>query len=376
MDRQQKSGSTFKWIFIIILVLCIAAAICGIIWYLNSTGVFDTKYDTSKHGPCGTVENGGIEKIKDCCYENINFCLSSCKPDEDPNGCLIKCLSNRGCSEQLKCTDFGSFSTGLGNTSKCGTEFQGSDECKPKCCKSQVYFCKNNCKADIDPNGCLVRCMQDRGCGEEIMLDSIECTDLGTFSTGFGNTSKCETIFQGGDKCKKECCTGQVKFCRINCKADGDPNGCLVRCMRDRGCSDSSIIDSLQCSDLGTFSTGLRNTSKCETIFQGGDKCKIPCCIGQVHFCRTNCIADGDPNGCLVRCIQDRGCSDSSIIDSLQCNDLGTFSTGLRNTSKCETVFQGGNKCKSECCTSQQTYCTQVALLPSTRKKCMSDRGC
>ena len=155
--------SKFQIFLGIVGVLIAVFVLAGIGWYLKKPGVLDKKYDTSKNGACGQVENGGKEKLQDCCYENINYCLTSCKADGDPNSCLIKCLSNRGCSDQLKCSDFGSFSTGLGNTSKCGTEFQGLDKCKPECCKSQVTFCKDSCKADLDPNGCLIRCMQDRG---------------------------------------------------------------------------------------------------------------------------------------------------------------------------------------------------------------------
>ena len=158
-------------------------------------------------------------------------------------------------------------------------------------------------------------------------------------------------------------CTAQKDYCIGACKLDLDPNGCLMRCLCDRGC-DFENTD-LTCEDFGTFSAGPNN--KCGTSGQGGSECESECCDVQKKYCDRVCVL----LGCKSRCLEDRGCDPAS---NLSCEDFGTFSAGTNN--KCGTSGQGGSKCKSECCDAQKKYCDSVCVLGGCKSRCLSDRGC
>ncbi|KAL7547388.1 hypothetical protein ACHAWF_010695, partial [Thalassiosira exigua] len=185
------------------------------------------------------------------------------------------------------------------------TSFTHSPTSAPTSCGAPnlcELFWKNFCLMmwDLDPNVCLIRCLDDRGCDFESA--SLTCYDFGRFTAGPGN--KCGTVTQGGDQCKSECCSAQKDDCLDACWWDLDPNGCLIRCLDDRGCDFEST--GLTCNDFGTFSAGPGN--KCGTVTQGGQQCKSPCCDQQDSYCYNACWWNWWDNiGCDWQCMYDRG---------------------------------------------------------------------
>ena len=330
---------------------------------------FGSKFDTNNNGACGTESNGGIKEQPACCMQQTSYCQGACKPDLDPNKCLVTCTKQRGCDPEtfLTCTEFGTFKAS--NANKCGSEGQGGTKCESECCPAQKSFCRSACRADLNPNGCLVDCLEDRGC--DFNSTGLTCDDFGTFSAGSDN-NQCGSEVQGGTQCKSECCPAQKDYCRSACRADLNPNGCLVNCLNDRGCDFNST--GLTCDDFGTFSAGPDN--QCGSEGQGGTQCESECCPAQKDYCRSACRADLNPIGCLVDCLNDRGCDFNST--GLTCDDFGTFSAGPDN--QCGSELQGGTQCKSECCPAQKDYCRSACradLNPNgCLVDCLDDRGC
>lgn len=111
-------------------------------------------------------------------------------------------------------------------------------------------------------------------------------------------------------------------------------------------------------------------TSQCGTDTQGGTGGKASCCQNAAGLCTTNCQSDTDPSGCRIKCMSDRGCTGGDV----PCPT--SYIINLAAGQTCGGPALGGSACKSKCCAAQQTYCNRVALLPATRAKCMSDRGC
>jgi len=291
-----KTSLLFKCLIAIGIITIITVAALAI------KGVFKgPKYSTSANGACGTKSNGGINEQVACCMEQTSFCQTMCKLDLDPNKCLVTCTKNRGCDPQtyLSCIDFGTFSAGSSN--KCGSEGQGGTTCKSDCCPAQKVYCRDMCSVDLNPNGCLMTCLDERGCDFE--STGLTCEDFGTFSAGEGN--KCGSEGQGGTTCKSDCCPAQKDYCRSMCSVDLNPNGCLMTCLDERGCDFEST--GLTCEDFGTFSAGEGN--QCGGVGQGGMTCKSVCCPFQNGYCVNACALDiFNYDGCLTQCNADRGC--------------------------------------------------------------------
>ena len=150
------------------------------------------------------------------------------------------------------CGGFVTFSAGPDN--ECGSEGQGGTECKSDCCPAQKVSCRSRCSIfDLNPNGCLMTCLDDRGCDFE--STGLACGDFGTFLAGHGN--QCGGDGQGGTECKSACCPAQKGHCRSRCSFTSNPNGCLMTCLDNRGCDFESA--GLTCGDFGTFSAGPGN---------------------------------------------------------------------------------------------------------------------
>ena len=80
--------------------------------------------------------------------------------------------------------------------------------------------------------------------------------------------------------------------------------------LRIYGCRNTMFVDSERSTFTEYCSTGhTTNPAKtpCGTAGQRATKCKTACCAEQVGYCRPACTLDPDPNGCLLRCMTDRG---------------------------------------------------------------------
>ena len=223
-----KTSIMFKCLIAIGIITIITLAALAI------KGVFNgPKHSISANGACGTESNGDIKNQGDCCMAQTSYCQSMCTLDLDPNKCLVTCTKTRGCDPEtyLSCIDFGTFSAGSSN--KCGSDGQGGTTCKSICCPTQKDYCRSTCSVDLNPNGCLMTCLDERGCDFE--STGLTCEDFGTFSAGEGN--QCGGVGQGGMTCKSVCCPFQNGYCVNACALDiFNYDGCLTQCNADRGC--------------------------------------------------------------------------------------------------------------------------------------------
>lgn len=231
-----------------------------------------------------------------CCKNVISQCTERCKANTNPNLCLYECAKQRDCADHLDCSDFGSFSTGLSNSTPCGDDAEGGATCKDDCCKAQATYC-NGAAAG---NSQKIQCMKDRKCDPAKYLS---CSDFGTYAVDPGDSSTyCGTETQGGTTCQAACCAQQKSYCD---SVSG--NAQKYACMQQRGCDPDTYLD---CSDFGTYAVvaGNKNTY-CGTGIQGGDKCKSKCCAAQNSYCQGACLGN---SGCVTQCLKDRGCTSSS----------------------------------------------------------------
>jgi len=118
----------------------------------------------------------------------------------------------------------------VGPDTKCGSEGQGGEECKSECCAAQKEYCLAVCVCALnllEPNGCMMSCLADRGCDYE-----PTCDELKPFPAGLDNKCGSEGQGQGGAECKPECCAAQKEYCENlvlcddACKAKCDHRDC------------------------------------------------------------------------------------------------------------------------------------------------------
>eukprot|EP00984_Skeletonema_dohrnii_P028098 scaffold17929_cov142-Skeletonema_dohrnii-CCMP3373.AAC.5 len=206
----------------------------------------------------------------------------------------------------------------------------------------------------------------------------VPCDDLEPFPVEPNTDNKCGSEGQGGSECKLQCCAAQKEYCLRQCSFTPDPNGCLLQCLKDRGCDfDTSGVT---CNDLEPFLPGIIVINKCGSEGQGGAKCELQCCAAQKIRCLNACENKDrfEKNDCLFNCLANRGCDygTSGVI----CDDLSPFPTKPVNNieKKCGTPAQGGARCKSDCCAEVNVHCRDpltCVLLPCSLQ-CLIDRDC
>ena len=289
---------------------------------------------------CDTEMQGGSQCERDCCNKQHDYCW---------NGNLemwgyFKCMRVRGCGDVLACStngykkDYYSASSKIINYAvpegvvdkKCGTEFQGGEDCREDCCIKQNEFCLDN---ESEIRGFL-RCMENRGCynvGLTTLSGSLphnrhscDTHDMNFGVPCWGDESceePCGTRYQGNFACGVACCEKQHEYCHKNAFEKWN----YFKCMTVRGCGNKYLA----CSENGkkdlnwTDNDGKHYTinypastkkmnygvpcfgnkceKKCGSSDQGGEECKEECCKKQAEFCDCGTNSQG--------CLEHRGCT-------------------------------------------------------------------
>ena len=274
-------------------------------------------------------------------------------------------------------------------TDKCGSERYLGDTCKPQCCNQQNEHCFKSQTAAYQTMRFYNQCMEQRGCKDEATCDSFFATGTdGQSRTGIQfnydvvpslEKSLCGNEWNGGSKCKEQCCSTQWNYCST--KASIGEVHTLFDCMAERGCLDYATKevngeDGKQCN-VGSLNFFINpdwtdDNYKCGGTRQGNASCNDQCCAKNIKHCTGACATDTDPDACITRCTKARNCN-----EELSCSDY-TFNVNPSDSSKCGEDGRGGETCKEDCCSKQWNYCKNSAGITDvhTLFDCMAERGC
>ena len=201
------------------------------------------------------------------------------------------------------------------------------------------------------------QCMGERGCEDEATCDSFFAT--GTASDGRSkkgiqfnyevdpkiSDSLCGNAWNGGEKCKDECCSTQWNYCSE--KASIGEVHTLFDCMAERGCMAYATTkvngkDGQQCN-VGTLNFFIDPNWDDDNYKCGGTgnaSCNDQCCGKNINHCTKGAAADTDPDACIVRCTKARKCN-----EEMSCSDY-TFKVLPSDSSKCGDSGRGATRAK------------------------------
>jgi hypothetical protein len=178
---------------------------------------------------CGDDSAGGSSCETACCKVQESYCEDNCKANTDPGACRVTCMTQRGCpaSGTGSCPSY--YAPNVNKGEKCGDDTTGGSSCKTACCDVQYTYCDDNCKANTDPGGCRVTCLEQRGCSP-----TGKCPSYYAPNVNMGE--KCGDITTGGSSCKTACCDAQKDYCTQFDICWGSTD-CEKQCMTQRGCT-------------------------------------------------------------------------------------------------------------------------------------------